>query len=49
MVSYLHLLNSVPQFVVIHIVKGFRIVNEAKVDVSLEFSVFPLIQHMLAT
>ena len=29
-----------PQFVVIHIVKGFSIVNEAEVDVFLEFSGF---------
>ena len=28
------------QFVVIHIVKGFSIVNEAEVDVFLEFSYF---------
>ena len=26
-----------PQFVVVHIVKGFSVVNEAKVDVFLEF------------
>ena len=29
-----------PQFVVIHIVKGFGIVNKAEVDVFLEFSCF---------
>ena len=29
-----------PQFVVIHTVKGFSIVNEAKVDAFLEFSCF---------
>ena len=34
-----HLLNF-SQFVVIHIVKGFSIVNEAEVDVFLEFSCF---------
>ena len=28
------------QFVVIHTVKGFRVVNEAEVDVFLEFSCF---------
>ena len=38
MVWYSHLLKNFPQFVVIHTVKGFSIVNEAKVDVSLEFS-----------
>ena len=35
-----HLLKSFPQFVVIHRVKGFSIVNEAEVDVFLEFSCF---------
>ena len=30
MVWYSHLLKSFPQFVVIHTVKGFGIVNEAK-------------------
>ena len=39
-VWYSHLLKNFPQFVVIHIVKGFSIVNEAKVDVFLEFSCF---------
>ena len=29
-----------PQFVVIHTVKGFSVVNEAEVDVFLEFSCF---------
>ena len=38
MVWYSHLLNNFPQFVVIHTVKAFGIVNEAKVDVFLEFS-----------
>ena len=37
-VWYSHLLKNFPQFVVIHIVKGFSIVNEGKVDVFLEFS-----------
>ena len=31
---------NVLQFVVIHIVKGFSIVNEAEVDVFLKFSCF---------
>ena len=35
-----HLLKNFPQFVVIHIVKGFSIVNESEVDVFLEFSRF---------
>ena len=38
MVWYSHLLKSFPQFVVIHIVKVFSIVNEAEVDVFLKFS-----------
>ena len=37
---YFHLLKNFPQFVVIHIVKGFSIVNEAEVDVFLELSCF---------
>ena len=39
-VWYTHLFKDFPQFVVIHTVKGFRIVNEAEVDVSLEISCF---------
>ena len=39
LVWYSHLLRNVPQFVVIHRVKGFRIVNKAEVDV-LELSCF---------
>ena len=39
-VWYSHLFKDVPQFVVIHSVKGFSIVNEAEVDVFLEFSCF---------
>ena len=38
MVWYSHLFQNFPQFVVIHTVKGFAIVNEA--DVFLEFSCF---------
>ena len=40
MVWYSHLLKNFPQIVVIHIVKGFGIVNKAEVDVFLEFSCF---------
>ena len=40
MVWYSHLLKSFPQFVVIHTVKGFSIVNEAEEDVFLELSCF---------
>ena len=39
-VSYSHLLKNFPQFVVIHTVKGFSVVNEAELDVFLEFSCF---------
>ena len=35
-----HLFKNFPQFVVIHIVKGFDIVNKAEVDVFLELSCF---------
>ena len=40
MVWYPHLLKNFPQFVVIHTVKGFDIINKAKVDVFLELSCF---------
>ena len=39
-VVYSHLLKNFPHFVVIHTVKGFSTVNEAEVDVFLEFSCF---------
>ena len=35
---YSHLFQNFPQFVVIHIAKGFGIVNKAEVDVFLELS-----------
>ena len=35
MVWYSHLLKNFPQFVAIHIVKGFGIVNKAEVEVFL--------------
>ena len=37
MVWYSHLFKSFPQFVMIHTVKGFSVVNETGVDVFLEF------------
>ena len=40
MVWYSHLLKNFPQVVVIHAVKGFGIINKAKVDVFLELSCF---------
>jgi len=39
-VRYSHLLKNFPQFVVIHTVKGFGIVNKAEIDVFLELSCF---------
>jgi len=39
-VWYSNLLKKFPQFVVIHTVKGFGVVSEEEVDVSLEFSCF---------
>ena len=38
MVWYSHLFKNFPQFVVIHTVKGFGVVNKTEVDVSLELS-----------
>ena len=35
-----HHLKNYPEFVVVPIVKGFSVVNEAEVDVFLEFSCF---------
>ena len=40
MVWYSHFLKNFPQFVVIHTVKGFGLVNKAEVDVFLELSCF---------
>ena len=40
MVWYSHLFQNFPQFVVIHIVKGFSIVSEEEIDAFLEFSCF---------
>ena len=38
MVWYSHLFQNFPQFLVIHTVKGFGIVNKAEIDVFLELS-----------
>ena len=40
MVWYSDLVKKFPQFVVIHTVKGFRIVNKAEIDAFLELSCF---------
>ena len=39
-VWYSHLVKNFPQFVVIHTVKGFGIVNKAEIDAFLELSYF---------
>ena len=39
-VWYSHLFQNFPQFLVIHTVKGFGIVNKSEVDVSLELYCF---------
>ena len=39
-VCYGHLFQKFPQFIVIHTVKGFGIVNKAEIDVFLELSCF---------
>ena len=40
MVRYSHLFKNFPQFVVIHTVKGFGVINKAEIDVFLELSCF---------
>ena len=40
MLWYSYLFQDFPQFIVIHTVKGFGIVNKAEIDVFLELSCF---------
>ena len=40
MVWYSNLRKNFPQFIVIHTVKGFGIVNKAEIDIFLELSSF---------
>ena len=40
LVWYSHLFKNFPQFVVVHTVKGFGVVNKAEVDAFLELSCF---------
>ena len=40
MVWYSHLFQNVLQFIVIHMVKGFGVVNKSEIDIFLEFSCF---------
>ena len=47
-VWYSHFFQNFPQFVVIHTVKGFGIVNKAEIDVFLDSLAFLMIQRMLA-
>ena len=47
-VWYSHHLKNFPQFIVIHTVKGFGIVNKAEIDVFCNFLAFLMIQRMLA-
>ena len=47
-VWYSHLFKNFPQFVVIHTVKGFGVVNKAEVDVFWNSFAFLMIQQMFA-
>ena len=47
-VWYSHLFKNFPQLIVIYTAKVFSVVNEAAIDVNLEFSSFSMIQWMLA-
>ena len=40
MVWYSHLFKNIPQFVVIHTVKGFGVINKEEVEAFLDFSCF---------
>ena len=40
MVWYSHFFQNFPQFIVIHTVKGFGVVNKAEIDIFLELSCF---------
>ena len=40
MVWYSHLFKNFPQFVMIHIVKGFSEINETEIDIFLKFLCF---------
>ena len=48
MVLYSHLLKNFPQFVVVHTVKGFGVVNKAEADIFWNSLAFSVIQWMLA-
>ena len=40
MVWYFHLFQNFPQFILIHTVKGFSMINKEEIDVFLELSCF---------
>ena len=40
MIWFSHLFQNFPQFIVIHTVQGFGLINKAEVDVSLELPCF---------
>ena len=46
MLWYSHFFKNFPQFVVIHTVKDFSVINKAEVDVFLEFSFFFYVQQI---
>ena len=48
MVWYSHLFKNFPQFIVVHTVKGFGIVNKAEIDVFLELFYLPAYSGFLA-
>ena len=47
-VWYCHLLKNFPQFVVVHTVQGFSVINEAEYMFFWNFLAFFMIQRMLA-
>ena len=47
-VLYSHLFHNFSEFVVVHTIKGFGIVNKAEVDIFLNSLVFSMIQRVLA-
>ena len=47
-VWYSHLFKNFPQFIVIHTVEGFGIVNKSEVDVFLELPHLSMIQWMMS-
>ena len=46
--NFTHLFQNFPQFIVIHTVKGFGIVNKAEIDAFLELSCFSMTQQILS-